>query len=77
MRPCLSLPTSPLSVDEKINVDKMLGQLPGVHHVEWGKRPLPHVNIVYEDQSFIDTLQAKRVLSSAGGLAPLETQGVA
>lgn len=68
MRPSLSLVTTSLSLDEKINMDKLLGQLPGVHHVEWGTRPVPHVNIVYEDHDFVDPVQAKRVLGDAGAI---------
>lgn len=65
MRACLSLFTTPLSLDEKISADRLLGHLPGVHHVEWGNRPMPHVNIVYENNRFIDRDQAQRVLGQA------------
>ena len=68
MRPSLSLVTASLSLDEKINMDKLLGQLPGVHHIEWGTRPVPHVNIVYDDQHFVDPTQAKRVLGDFGAM---------
>lgn len=72
MRPSLSLVTTSLSLDEKINMDKLLAQLPGVHHVEWGTRPVPHVNIVYEDQQYVDPSQAKRVLGDFGAM-PMAT----
>lgn len=65
MRPSLSLLTTPLTLDEKIAADRMLGQLPGVHHVEWGNRPIPHVNIVYDETSFIDRGRAQQVLGPA------------
>ena len=71
MRERLTFTTLPLALDEKVNLDRQLARLPGVHHVAWFTKPEPHVDIVFADEKFVDEAAAARVLGEAGFATPV------
>ena len=66
MRGRLTFTTVALALDEKVNLDRQLSRLPGVHHVAWFTKPEPHVDIVFADEKFVDEAAAARVLGFSG-----------
>ncbi len=62
----LTFQTAALSVDRRIELDKQLARLPGVHHVQWSSRPIAQVEIVFADEKYVDQVAAERVLHKAG-----------
>jgi hypothetical protein len=70
MQSRLTFQTAALSVDRRIDLDRQLARLPGVHHVQWSSRPIPQVEVVFADEKYVDHAAAERVLQQAGLLEP-------